>query len=342
MPLLLPDEQMKKFPLTRYMGSKRKLINDIWAVSRDLEFNSVTDLFSGSGVVSYMYKCHGKRVVSCDFMYMNAVLAKAMVENNRTMLSDKKVAELIQDNGTDDFVANTFSGIFYSDEDNHQIDVLRCNIKSIDDEYEHAIAMAALIRACTKKRPRGIFTYTGLRYNDGRKDLRLSVFEQFEKAVHDINAAVFSNGKRNRAEQGDSLSLKANTDLVYIDPPYYNPTSDNDYVRRYHFIEGLARDWNGVEIDMKTKTHKFPSYKSQFSTKDGAYKAFDEIFRRYRNKYIVVSYSSNSLPTKDEMLKLMRKYKNDVSVYPIEYRYHFANQEINTHNRVQEYLFVGR
>ena len=23
-------------------------------------------------------------------------------------------------------------------------------------------------------------------------------------------------------------------DLVYIDPPYYSPLSDNEYVRRYH------------------------------------------------------------------------------------------------------------
>lgn len=339
---LQPEDQMKQFPLTRYMGSKRKLIDSIWDVSKELSFDSVIDLFSGSAVVSYMYKSHGKRVVSCDFMHMNYILAKAMVENNSYTLSDEIIQDLIQDHGSDGFVSKTFPGIFYSEEDNRQIDLLRNNIWKMENEQEQAIALASLLRACTKKRPRGIFTYTGLRYDDGRQDLRLSILEQFQKAAHEINSAIFSNQRKNRAVCEDSLDLRANADLVYIDPPYFNPSGDNDYVRRYHFLEGLARDWNGVEIDMNTKTHKFPSYKSQFSTKEGTYQAFESIFQKYRNKLLVVSYSSNSLPTKEEMLKMMRKYKTDVEVVPIDYRYHFANQDINKHNHVKEYLFVGR
>lgn len=56
-------------------------------------------------------------------------------------------------------------------------------------------------------------------------------------------------------------------DLVYIDPPYYSPLSDNEYVRRYHFVEGLARDWKGVEIQENTVTKKFKSYPTPFSTR---------------------------------------------------------------------------
>ena len=324
------------------MGSKRKLLDSIWEATRDLEFDSVTDLFSGSGVVSYLYKSHGKRVVSCDFMHMNALTAKAMIENNTVKLSQSVAESLLEDNGSDEFVTKTFEGIFYSNEDNHQIDVLRHNISLMTDEYEKAIAMEALVRACKKKRPRGIFTYTGLRYDDGRNDLKLSIYEQFIKAVEEINNAIFSNGKSNRAECGDSMLLKARTDLVYVDPPYFNPECDNDYVRRYHFIEGLVRNWEGVEIDMNTKTHKFPSYKSQFSTKEGTYLAFDKIFKKYRDRILVVSYSSNSLPTMDEMISIMKKYQEHVEVIPIDYTYNFANQDRNKKNKVQEYIFVGR
>lgn len=342
MQLLPAEEQIKKYPLTRYMGSKRKLIDYIWDVSKDIEFDSVIDLFSGSGVVSYMYKSHGKRIITCDFMYMNMLTAKAVIENNSTILPKEKALELIKENGTDNFVSTTFADIFYRDEDNKQIDIIRYNINLMPDSYEKAIAKEALIRACTKKRPRGIFTYTGIRYEDGRKDLKLTINEQFLKAVEEINQAVFSNGKKNRTVCGDSLTLKATAELVYIDPPYYNPNGDNDYVRRYHFIEGLARDWDGVEIDMNTKTHKFPSYKSQFSTKDGTYKAFNKIFKKYSNKSVVVSYSSNSLPTMDEMLEMMRLHFDKVEVVPIDYRYNFANQDINKKNNVKEFLFVGR
>ena len=148
----------------------------------------------------------------------------------------------------------------YTDEENDLIDTLRTNIDAIRDPYKHAITMTALIRACTKKRPRGIFTYTGHRYDDGRKDLQKSLAEQFLEAVEAVNHAVFDNGKVNRSKHGDAMDLRVEqSDLVYIDPPYYSPLSDNEYVRRYHFVEGLARDCKGVEIQEHTLTKKFKS-----------------------------------------------------------------------------------
>lgn len=62
------SEQTKKYPSTRYMGSKNKLLSEIWAVASQFEFESATDLFSGSGVVGYMLKSHGKMVVSNDYI----------------------------------------------------------------------------------------------------------------------------------------------------------------------------------------------------------------------------------------------------------------------------------
>ena len=71
---------------------------------------------------------------------------------------------LIEKRESDHFVEEIFRGLYYKDEENRLIDVLRTNIAAIRDQYKKAIAMTALIRACTKKRPRGIFTYTGDRY----------------------------------------------------------------------------------------------------------------------------------------------------------------------------------
>src|SRR5690606_10531692 len=54
----LPD-QAALYPSTRYMGSKNKLLPELWAVASQFQFDSVIDLFSGSGVVGYMFKAHG-------------------------------------------------------------------------------------------------------------------------------------------------------------------------------------------------------------------------------------------------------------------------------------------
>ena len=339
------SEQVSLYPPTRFMGSKRKLLNEIWSVVSRFEFDTVVDLFSGSGIVGYMFKSQGKTVISNDYMAMSATFTKAMVENNTVTLSIKEAENLLKQHGdTDHFVSNKFQGLYYSDEDNELIDIIRCNISSIQDPYKKAIAMTALIRACTKKRPRGIFTYTGHRYDDGRKDLQKSFSQQFLEAVEAVNKAVFDNGKINQSINGNAMDLSiATPDLVYIDPPYYSPLSDNEYVRRYHFIEGLARNWEGVEIQENTKTKKFKSYPTPFATKDGAAGAFDQLFQKFSDSILIVSYSSNSLPSQEDMVQLMKKYKNQVDVVPINYKYSFGNQgDAKTHrNSVQEYLFIG-
>lgn len=339
-------QQTLKYPPTRFMGSKSKLLAEIWAVASQFDFDEAIDLFSGSGVVSYMLKSHGKAVVSNDYMAMSAVFAKAMIENNKVTLPLQEAQGLLEpQRPVDHFVETKFNGLYFSDEDNRLIDILRANVKAVKNPYKRAIAMSALIRACLKKRPRGIFTYVGHRYDDGRRDLKISLSEQFLDAVAAVNDSVFNNGKQNRARNGDAMTLQQKENgLVYIDPPYYSPYSDNEYVRRYHFIEGLARDWRGVEIQEHTATKKFKSYPTPFSSRKGAAEAFDLLFKRFKGNILVVSYSSNSLPTLDEMVAIMANHKNHVEVVPVDYKYSFGNQGHkvgNNKNDVQEYLFVG-
>lgn len=338
-------EQVSAYPPTRFMGSKSKLLSEIWSVASQFKVNSVVDLFSGSGIVGYMFKAQGKAVVSNDYMVMSATFTKAMVENNAVTLPLEEATELlVAHRESDHFVASTFKDLYYTDEENDLIDTLRTNIAVIKDQYKHAIAMTALIRACIKKRPRGIFTYTGQRYNDGRKDLQKTLAQQFLEAIEAVNKAVFDNGQINHSKQGDAMDLRVEqADLVYIDPPYYSPLSDNEYVRRYHFVEGLARDWKGVEIQQHTQTKKFKSYPTPFATRKGAADAFAHLFKKFADSILIVSYSSNSLPTQDEMVAIMAKYKEHVEVIPVNYKYSFGNQgEAKTHrNSVQEYLFVG-
>ena len=338
-------QQVSAYPPTRFMGSKSKLLSEIWNVASRFSFNTVVDLFSGSGIVGYMFKAQGKAVIANDYMAMSATFTKAMVENNTVTLPLEEAKELlVAHKESDHFVATTFKGLYYSDEENDLIDTLRTNIAAMKDQYKQAIAMTSLIRACLKKRPRGIFTYTGHRYDDGRQDLKKSLAQQFLESVDAVNKSIFDNGKSNISKHGDAMDLKVeNADLVYIDPPYYSPLSDNEYVRRYHFVEGLARDWKGVEIQEHTQTKKFKSYPTPFSTRKGAADAFDKLFKKFANSILVVSYSSNSQPTQDEMVAIMAKYKEHVEVIPIDYKYSFGNQgDAKTHrNTVQEYLFVG-
>lgn len=168
-----------------------------------------------------MLKSHGKAVVSNDYMAMSATFSKAMIENNEITLSQTEALALLERKNTiDRFVETKFQGLYFSDDDNRLIDIVRANIKAVKNPYKRAIAMSALIRACLKKRPRGIFTYVGHRYDDGRKDLLMTFRAQFLEAVDMVNAAVFDNGKKNKARNGDAMTLQnRESGLIYIDPP---------------------------------------------------------------------------------------------------------------------------
>lgn len=88
-------EQVLKYPPTRYMGSKSKLLQQIWTAASHFQFETVVDLFSGSGIVGYMFKAQGKTVISNDYMAMSAIFTKAMVENNHIILPLEEAKKLL-------------------------------------------------------------------------------------------------------------------------------------------------------------------------------------------------------------------------------------------------------
>jgi DNA adenine methylase len=335
-----------RFPDTKYMGSKRALLPFILRRIESLGFSRALDPFSGSGCVAYALKNTGAEVHTNDFLRFAYHTAKATVENNGTILGPKDLAFLLEKNkNARTFVRDTFLNLYFEDEDNEFLDNLWANLQQLPSAMKRSLALAAACRAAMKKRPRGIFTFTGKKGWDGRQDLKLSMREQFLDAVELFNKAVFSNRKRNKAMCGDVFQIDpGGYDLVYIDTPYVSPYSDCDYTRRYHFVEGFCTYWQGVEILENTTTKKIKSYKTHFSAKNGVITAFDKLFEQFRKAKLVVSYSSNGIPSKNEMVTLLKQYKKSVNVYQVEHRYHHGNHNHkvgDNNNAVKEYLFIA-
>ena len=327
------------------MGSKQGILPSIWDAVKHLPFNTVLDAFSGSGCVSYMFKSQGKAVIANDFLKYSYHIANALIANSSDALSENDIAMLLEPNvNRQNFIQETFQGLYFSDEDNLFLDNAVANIQQLASPSKSSLAITALNRACVKRRPRGVFTYTGNRYDDGRRDLKLSLQEQFLEAIELLNAAIFGNGQQNLALNQDVFNLDVGPDLVYLDPPYYTPLSDNDYLRRYHFVEGLSCYWQGVEILHHTKTKKLRKYYTPFDSRTEVYGAFEHLLRKFSNSIIVVSYSSNSLPNRTELTDMLKAIKGNVMVHIIGHKYSFGTHSHkvgNQNNAVQEYLFVA-
>jgi DNA adenine methylase len=342
----IAPNQMQSFPPTRFMGSKNKLLDFIWDNIKGFNFDTVLDAFSGSGCVGYMFKTKGKEVSSNDILQYSYNIAKSTIENNHSQLDEDDLLVLLGDKvKTDGFIRKTFRDLYFTEEENLFLEQVWHRIQSLKDESKRSIALSALCRACVKKRPRGIFTYTGHKYDDGRKDLRTSLQQHFINAVEIYNNAVFDNDRENNATFGDIFNLdRRDFDLVYIDPPYYSTRSDNDYLRRYHFVEGLCSYWKDVEIQHSTKTKKIKKYPTQFDSKSTVYNAFHKLFAMFPKSILVVSYSSNSLPKKEEMVIILKQYRKNVDVQELDHKYSFGNHNHkigDNKNDVKEYLFIA-
>jgi adenine-specific DNA methylase len=335
------------FPETKYMGSKQVLLPFILRHISSLRFNRALDAFSGSGCVAYALKQHGAEVHTNDFLRFAFHIGRSTVENNSILLDDCDVATLLRPNrNAQDFIERTFADRYFPAEDNQFLDNLWANVQELRSPVKRSLALAGACRAAMKKRPRGIFTFTGMKGWDGRKDLRMSMRDQFLSAVCQFNGAIFSNRRKNKAMCKDIFTVDPKGyDLVYIDPPYVSRFSDCDYTRRYHFVEGYCSYWKDSEILSHTLTKKIRSYRTDFSTKARAFDAFTRLFDHFRNSTLVISYSSNGIPSEKQMIDLLKNHKRKVEVHKIPHLYSHGNHNHkvgDNNNSVHEYLFIAK
>ena len=339
-------EGVPAYPEFRYMGSKHRLLQWLHGVLRTLKFQTAADPFTGSGCVAYLFKAMGKRVIASDFLNFPVVLASAAIANNEHRLEEPDLECLLGPvNKGPNFIEKTFKGIFYNREDLFFLDRVSWNLKKLTHEHKRALAMAALIRSCLKKQPRGVFTVSGdlSHYDDGRRDLRLSIEEHFLEQVEAFNRIVFDNGYSHTVIRSDVFDLNSDgIDLVYLDPPYVPRSDDNCYMKRYHFLEGLSCYWKGVRIMENTRVKKIEKPFTPFSYRKTAIDAFDRLFSLYRNSIIVLSYSSNGFPDLEVLENLLRKYKGIVETHKKPHRYHFGTHDSVRRAEVDEYLILGR
>lgn len=335
----------RDYPELRYMGSKARLLPWIFETLNLLDFESALDPFSGTGCVSYLMKSMGRRVVASDFLNFTSTVARATIENNHVHLDGKAIKRLLdRTKPAHNFIEKTFDGIFYTPEDLRFLDRVSGNIRQLQDPHQQALAFAALFRSCLKRQPRGVFTISGdlSHYDDGRRDLRLSIEEHFLEQIEVYNAAVFDNGRKNQALRSDLFELpRRKVDLVYLDPPYVPRSDDNCYIKRYHFLEGLSYYWQGLPVDTSTKVRKIAKRYTPFSYRRTAIEAFDRMFARFKSSTIALSYSSNGFPNLDKLECLMRRYKRSVRVFEKPHRYHFGTHENVERASAIEYLIVG-
>jgi len=351
-PLLLPgDIAVAKFPGTRYQGSKAKLVDWIWDQVKELEFDTCLDAFGGTGAVAYRFKQERKHVTYNDILRFNYYFGVALIENATVQLTIDDVEWILTrhpDVDYIDFIEKTFHDIYFTDQENTWLDQTIANVRHITDPYKFALAFFALAQAAIVKRPYNLFHRKNLyvRLADversfGNKTSWDRPFAAwFCDFVTEANQAVFDNGRTNQALNVDALEVPGTYDLVYVDTPYISERGEGvDYRDFYHFLEGLTMyDTWKAHIDYHSKHRRLKRSPSLWTDKSRIYCAFDQLFRYYQDSILLVSYRSDGIPSPEEILTLLKRYKRDVRVEWFgQYKY-----VLSTNHRSEEILFIAQ
>lgn len=314
------------FPSTRYQGSKRTLADWIWENVCHLQFDTVLDVFGGTGAISHMFKNAGKQVMYNDLLAFNRQIGLALIENSGETLSGEEIELVFSvQPGVHypDFIQKTFEGIYFTGEENAWLDRVVYNITHLlTNSYKRALAHFALFQACIIKRPYNLFHRANLYMRTaqvtrsfGNKITWDTPFEiHFRHFAAEANRAIFDNKRDNRAIQCDALETPAGADLVYIDPPYLNNRGTGvDYRDFYHFLEGLVdyETWPG-RIDYSSKHRRLQLQKSPWNNAGSITDVFKQLIQRHRASMLVISYRDDGIPSKEQLVRLLGKYKKQV------------------------------
>ena len=105
----------------------------------------------------------------------------------------------------------------------------------------------------------------------------------------------------------------------------------------YHFLEGIVnyRKWGDL-IDYRSKHRKIKHNKSVWCAKNKIYTAFNNLFKKFQDAVIVVSYRSDGIPSITDLKSILRKYKPVVR----EERYS-GYKYVLSNNNSEECLLLG-
>ncbi|EJG0966210.1 DNA adenine methylase [Vibrio diabolicus] len=341
--------ELPKFPTTRYQGSKRKILNELAAAVSTLEYTNVLDMFSGSGVVTLMFRVLGKNISSNDFMLYNQNTAKVFQEFDLEKLNALDIQGDLQNllhelpiKG-DKLVSQEYEGVFFLDSENEEIDRFCQNINDYDD-FAKSVYIYAVGQALTKKRPYNLFHRANLemrtkevkRSFGNKKTWDTPTIEHAIKCINELKKFPIKEADqlRKQATRFNSADLDKfgdDFDLIYLDPPYINGRGTPvDYSDFYHFLEGLC-DYSLFAKADGSYPHKPINKKTSAWLKaNTALAELTAICDRWPQATIVFSYRSDGQPMPDEIAKAMSVNGRTSEIHTAgEYKYALSKTNTN-------------
>ena len=338
----------------RFIGCKNNLIDNIENLinKKCKNASSFCDIFAGTATVGSFFKKKYK-IISNDLLYFSYCIQKGLIELNSEpqflnlsiIKSDNdrlaNTINYLNNLNVDDYngkkcVASRYSPIgnrmYLTEKNALKIDYIRETIeewysskKITELEYYYLIA-------CLIQEVPSVSNISGT-YGAYLKTWDKRSFKEFTIYPLKLNINNYDNEVYN--EDGVELLKKISGDILYVDPPY----NSRQYLPNYHVLETVAK-YDEPEVSGITGGRKYDKEKSAWCLKTKVKNEFEKLMSDAKFKYIILSYNSEGLMTKEEIEDIMKKYGEPSSFELVEIPYRrFRSRSANAKHGVTEYLF---
>lgn len=322
----MPIEKIETYGV-KYIGSK----NTINAYILDLVekeckgVKTVIDVFTGTTRVAQAFKRKGYRVTTSDLSWASTAYAYTFIHNRDNKHLQKYIDELNALTPKAGWITENYCDVapknaegknvrVWQAKNGQKADAIREYIDDISlSHWEKYTLITSLIFALDV-----VDNTVGVQQAylkdwciRSYKDLKLKLPPMIE-------------GKTGTHELGDCLEINyPNADLAYLDPPY----SPHSYATYYHIWDSIAL-WDKPDVGLKTnrrvdRVAKHKDYDKHFESpwnrKNSALQAFSDLIDRLPCRYILISYSDDSIINKDDLIDKCNE-KGKVIIEYIDYK----------------------
>jgi len=327
---------MYKISQRRYLGNKNSILPFIEDIIQNEigEFNSLCDLFSGTGVVGSYFNNEKKKIILNDLLYHNFVSLNAFL--NKETFNKEKVLKYIDkfnniEIDEDNYFSQNFGDKYFSKKTAQKVGYIRQEIRNLFlndslNRKEKNILLTSLNYSIDR-----IANTVGHYDAFIKKDITK---QKFEMKKLDIN---IEENKNNEIHNQDAniLVRDMECDILYLDPPY----NSRQYCDAYHLLENLTL-WQKPEVFGVAKKFDRTKLKSEYS-KSKANEQFDDLISNAKCKYILLSYNnmgdkgntrSNAKISDEEIMKTLSK-RGRVKIFEQDYKEFNTGKEKRNDNK---------
>lgn len=346
-----------KIQRLNYIGSKFQLLE--WIEMSILEktgwedFNNkrIADLFSGTGVISHHFRKKGAITISNDAELYSYVITHALsisTYNNKIASWIQKInAELNEGlhlQNEPQYITLQYSPrgekgrMFFTEDNARRIDYIRNKIEEDKEKNnnldDNIFLLATLILAADAVSNVPAVYGCFLKNFKAKAEKKLTLVP--------IHTMTIVADKESQVYQSDILHEEflnnlSKVDIAYLDPPY----NQRQYSKNYFPLNMIALNPTQqlAEGILKGKTGIPEScFVSPFCKKRDIKLSLEKMINNVNAEWVVLSYSSEGLLSKEEIMELMQK-KGEVSIVERVHK-RFKSFEYNDDGTTFEYLFI--